>query len=817
MMNESRQPRGATAALKDYLREHRSMGHRVLHHYLSIERRFLLSSDLRDGFAELCATDETLELAVSPIARVIAVTQEAALETPWVYLAVRPAVARWRYVRIHMDTMDLEEISVNEFLHFKERLAEGDHEASQWVLEVDLEPFNREFLKFHEARSIGRGVEFLNRRLSSGLFESLGRGDQQLLKFLSVHRYREQQLMLTPGLRSVSDLRRVLRQAEDVLMDQDQQADWETVGQELRALGFEPGWGRSVARMRETMHLLSDILEAPEPTTLERFLSRIPMIFSLVILSPHGYFGQTDVLGRPDTGGQVVYILDQVRALEREMRARLHDQGLDIHPQVVVITRLIPEADGTTCDQPREPIAGTQYAQILRVPFRSADGEVVPHWISRFEIWPYLERFTFDAEKEMLAELNGRPDLIIGNYSDGNLVASLMAQHLDVTQCNIAHALEKTKYLLSDLYWRDMETQYHFSCQFTADLIAMNTADFIITSTYQEIAGTRDSVGQYESHMAFTMPGLYRVVNGINVFDPKFNIVSPGADAEVYFPYTETDRRLVHLQDEITDLVYGDVPRSDARGVLKDQDKPLLFTMARLDHIKNITGLVEWYGLSEALRKEANLLVVSGHVDPDLSADEEERAQILLMHELMDRHQLDGQIRWLGVHLEKNFAGELYRFIADQRGAFVQPAVFEAFGLTVIEAMASGLPTFATRFGGPQEIIEHGFSGFHIDPNHGDQAAELMAQFLFRCRARPSYWKEISRAALRRVEERYTWTRYAERMMTLSRIYGFWKYVTNLERSETRRYLQMFYGLEFRRLAESMPNGHDRASQDASG
>jgi sucrose synthase len=57
-----------------------------------------------------------------------------------------------------------------------------------------------------------------------------------------------------------------------------------------------------------------------------------------------------------------------------------------------------------------------------------------------------------------------------------------------------------------------MDPTYHFSCQFTADLIAMNHADFIITSTYQEIAGNETRVGQYESMKAFTMPGLYRVV-----------------------------------------------------------------------------------------------------------------------------------------------------------------------------------------------------------------------------------------------------------------------------------------------------------------
>jgi sucrose synthase len=35
-------------------------------------------------------------------------------------------------------------------------------------------------------------------------------------------------------------------------------------------------------------------------------------------------------------------------------------------------------------------------------------------------------------------------------------------------------------------------------------------------------------------------------------------------------------------------------------------------------------------------------------------------------------------------------------------------------------------------------------------------------------------------------------------MMTLSRVYGFWKFVTHFERSETRRYLDALYGLQLR-------------------
>ncbi|GAB4360782.1 MAG: sucrose synthase [Gammaproteobacteria bacterium] len=786
--------------LDEFLIEHRDKLYLVLRHYLSLERPFLLRSDLWDEFVRFCEQEGLESLLRTPLGETIHATQEAVLDHPWVYMAVRPAVARWRYLRFHVEAARQEKIDVSEFLRFKERMVDGAR-SGEWVLELDLGPFNRDFPRLQEARSIGRGVEFLNRKLSSQLFQSSDEGYRQLLGFLRVHQYNGEQLMLNGGISDVKGLRRALRRADEFLAQQSPQATWGEVADTMRRLGFEAGWGRDVGRMRDTLDLLSDILEAPDPAALEAFLGRIPMIFSIAILSPHGYFGQANVLGLPDTGGQVVYILDQVRALEQEMRQRLWEQGLEIEPRIYVITRLIPEAGETTCDQRLEPIVGTRNAQILRVPFRAESGKVVPQWISRFHIWPYLERFTVDVERELLAELGGRPDLVIGNYSDGNLVATLLAQRLQVTQCNIAHALEKTKYLYSDLYWFENEEQYHFACQFTADLIAMNAADFIITSTYQEIAGRRDSVGQYESYAAFTMPGLYRVVNGIDMFDPKFNIVSPGADPEVYFPYHESDRRLSALHPEIERLLYA--PEVfEARGELVDRDKPMIFTMARLDKIKNLTGLVEWYGREPRLRRLANLLVIAGHIDPDHSSDDEERAQIERMHRLMDELALDGEVRWLGVHLEKNLAGELYRYIADHGGVFVQPALFEAFGLTVIEAMTSGLPTFATCYGGPLEIIEDGVSGFHIDPNHGEGVARRLCEFFEACREHPDYWERISRGAVERVRTRYTWQLYAERLMTLSRVYGFWKFVTNLERDETRRYLEMFYGLQYRPLAD---------------
>ncbi len=794
-------------SLTEYLHTHRDTVYPLLRHYINLGKPFLLQTDLWAEFQEFCSSGKEHDLCDTSVSRMIRQAQEAAIDSPWLYLAIRPRKATWVYIRFHLEEMELEEVTTSQFLRFKEKLILDKDKPRKWMLEVDLAPFNREFPKLQETRSIGNGVEFLNRKLSSQLFQDLEQGDHKILEFLRVHQYQGVQLMLNDQITDVNKLRKALRRAEDYLNEQPQDAESTSVIHTLRTLGFEQGWGNTVARIRESLNLLSDILEAPEPGNLEQLLSRIPMIFSMVIMSPHGYFGQSNVLGLPDTGGQVVYILDQVRALEKEMRKRIAEQGLQIEPQIIVVSRLIPDAENTTCDQKLEPIVGTKNARILRVPFRNSNGEVLQRWISRFEVWPYLEDFSAEVEKEILAELGGRPDLIVGNYSDGNLVATILANSLKVTQCNIAHALEKAKYLYSDLYWHDNDSEYHFSCQFTADVIAMNAADFIITSTYQEISGREDSVGQYESYSAFTMPGLYRVVHGIDMFDPKFNIVSPGADEEIYFPYTETQHRLTSLHGEINELIYGD-PESQARGKLIDDNKPLLFTMARLDRIKNITSLVEWYGKSEKMRELANLVVVAGHIDPNESSDREEQDQIQKMHQLMDEYQLDGHVRWLGKHLEKNMAGELYRCIADKRGAFIQPALFEAFGLTVIEAMACGVPTFATQYGGPLEIIEDNISGFHLDTNNVDASTETIVNFLNQCKDDKGYWEKISKGGIERIESRYTWKLYAERMMTLSRVYGFWKYVTNLERDETRRYLEMFYGLQYRPLADTVRKDH---------
>ncbi|KAM5547120.1 sucrose synthase [Rosa sericea] len=786
--------------LDDVLSAHRN---EILGFLSRIEAKgkgFLQPHQLIDEF-EAIPEASRHKLSESAFGEVLKNTQEAIVLPPWVALAVRPRPGVWEYIRVNVHSLVAEELLVPEYLHFKEELVDGSLNGN-FVLELDFEPFNASFPKPTLSKSIGNGVEFLNRHLSAKLFhdkESM----HPLLEFLRVHCYKGKNMMLNDRIQNVNALQHVLRKAEELLATLAPETPYKSFEIKLQDLGLERGWGDNAGRVLEMIQLLLELLEAPDPCNLEKFLGRIPMVFNVVIMTPHGYFAQDDVLGYPDTGGQVVYILDQVRALENEMLKRIKEQGLDITPRILVVTRLLPDAVGTTCGQRLEKVYNTKHSDILRVPFRTEKG-IVRKWISRFEVWPYLETYTEDVATELAKEFQGKPDLIIGNYSDGNIVASLLAHKLSVTQCTIAHALEKTKYPDSDLYWKKLDDKYHFSCQFTADLIAMNHTDFIITSTFQEIAGSKDTVGQYESHTAFTMPGLYRVVHGIDVFDPKFNIVSPGADMDIYFPYTEKEKRLTHFHPEIEELIYSQVENKEHLCVLKDRNKPILFTMARLDRVKNITGLVEWYGKNKKLRELVNLVVVAGDRRKE-SQDNEEKAELKKMYELIDTYKLNGQFRWISSQMNRVRNGELYRVIADSKGAFVQPAVYEAFGLTVVEAMTCGLPTFATCKGGPAEIIVNGKSGYHIDPYHGEQAAEILVDFFEKCKKDPSHWDKISQGGLKRIYEKYTWKIYSERLLTLTGVYGFWKHVSNLDRLESRRYIEMFYALKYKKLAESVP------------
>ncbi|KNA14328.1 hypothetical protein SOVF_108390 isoform B [Spinacia oleracea] len=665
--------------MPEALRERRYQMKRCFARYLQQGKRLMKLHHLMDELEKSIDDHaERTQLLEGTLGYILCSTQEAAVVPPHVAFAVRPNPGYWEYVKVNAHHLTVEGITATEYLKFKETIYDDKWATDENALEVDFGALEHSTPHLTLSSSIGKGMNFVSKFLSSKLWAEKEAAKPLVEHMLSM-KHRDDKLMINETLNTPAKLQAALVVADVFLSSFSTDTPFQNFELRLKEWGFEKGWGDTAARVRETMHSLSEVLQAPDPVNVENFFGRLPTIFNIVIFSVHGYFGQANVLGLPDTGGQVVYILDQVRALEEELLIRFKNQGLNVKPQILVVTRLIPDAQGTKCNQELEAIEGTKYSNILRVPFRTENG-VLRQWVSRFDIYPYLEKYTQDATTKILELMEGKPDLIIGNYTDGNLVASLMANKLQVTLDNDEHI-----------------------------------------------------------------------------------------------------------------------------GFLEDKKKPIIFSMARLDTVKNITGLVEWYGKNERLRSLVNLVVVAGFFDPSKSKDREETAEIRRMPTLIEKYRLKGHFRWIAAQTDKYRNGELYRFIADTRGAFVQPALYEAFGLTVIEAMNCGLPTFATNQGGPAEIIVDGVSGFHIDPHNGDEASNKIADFFQKCKNDDEYWNTVSAASLQRIYECYTWKIYANKLLNMGNMYTFWKMLNCKEKLAKQRYVQMFYNLEYRNLVKTVP------------
>jgi sucrose synthase len=697
----------------------------------SQDKRYFLRNEILQAFADYCHQSQKPAYFYhsSSLGTLIHYTHEIILERENTWFVVRPRIASQEVWRLTSDFTQFDLMTPKEFLDVSDRLV---NRYQSHILEIDLHPFYQASPRISDPRNIGQGLTFLNHYLCNQFVTDPQYWLDKLFQALQGIQYNGMRLLIGDRIRSGIQFAKQIKPAITFLSELPPHQPYPEFRFQLQQLGFEAGWGNNAARFKETLELLQRLIDTPQPSLLEAFVSRIPAVFRVVLVSIHGWVAQEDVLGREETLGQVIYVLEQARSLENKLQEEIKLAGLDclgIKPHVIILTRLIPNCQGTFCDLRLEKVNNTENAWILRIPFTDSHPEITNNWISKFEIWSYLEKFAQDAEKELLEQFQGKPNLIIGNYSDGNLVAFLLSRSLKVTQCNIAHSLEKPKNLFSNLYWQELEEKYHFSAQFTADLISMNAADFIIASTYQEIVGTPDTMGQYESYKCFTMPELYHVVDGIDLFNPKFNMVAPGVSETFFFPYNQTEKRNPQESQHIQNLLFHQED-DHIFGKLEDINKRPIFAVAPITSIKNLTGLAECFGKSQEFQSRCNLILLTSKLSPDEATNPEEAEEIEKLHNIINQYNIYNKIRWLGMRLPSSKIGEAYRIIGDKQGIFVHFALYEAFGRSILEAMISGLPTFATKFGGALEIIEDWQNGFHLNPTDLEGTAKTIINFL---------------------------------------------------------------------------------------
>jgi sucrose-phosphate synthase len=432
----------------------------------------------------------------------------------------------------------------------------------------------------------------------------------------------------------------------------------------------------------------------------------------LVLVSIHGLIRGRDLeLGRDaDTGGQTKYVVDLARALGE----------CEEVSQVDLITRRVVE--GRISDDYAEPVEQlSDSARIVRID--AGPDEYVP----KEELWDHLD-ILLDNLTNWLNEQPRMPDVVHGHYPDAGYVGARMASLLGAPFVYTGHSLGRDKrrrLLASGLSSEVIEDTYNISRRIAAEEEALANADLVVTSTHNEIEE------QY---------ALY------NYYDPnRMAVIPPGTDLELFHPPGKDDSvAFSRMLDPF----------------LRDPDKPLVLALSRPDERKNIASLVEAFGESEALQEAANLLIVAGTREDIRDLDSGARSVLTELLLLVDTHDLHGKVA-LPKHHRPDEVPEIYRLAVTGGGVFINPALTEPFGLTLLEAAASGLPVVATENGGPVDIIGNCRNGVLVNPLDKPAIADAMLSLL---KDRDA-WNKASRNGLHGVRQHYTWQAHARQYL----------------------------------------------------
>ncbi len=173
--------------------------------------------------------------------------------------------------------------------------------------------------------------------------------------------------------------------------------------------------------------------------------------------------------------------------------------------------------------------------------------------------------------------------------------------------------------------------------------------------------------------------------------------------------------------------------------------RPWLLTVARL----------KWHkGIDTALRVVQALAAAGLDVGYAVAGEGPDAEALRARAARMD---LADRVRWLGRVPEADLpalyaSATVYLGLSRQEGEEV-----EGFGLSLLEAQASGVPVVAGRSGGTEDAVHHGVTGFLTDPR-SDLAARPLVEALLRDPSRAGVLGAAGRARMLR---EFTWERVA--------------------------------------------------------
>ncbi len=430
----------------------------------------------------------------------------------------------------------------------------------------------------------------------------------------------------------------------------------------------------------------------------------------VLLISIHGLIRANDLeLGRDaDTGGQTKYVVELATALAENAGAE--------RVELLTIENIDPAVSADYAESV-EPICDG--ADIIRISCG------VDEYLPKEALWDHLDRFV-DNTIKYLKQQERMPDLIHSHYADAGYVGCRLSHLLGIPLIHTGHSLGRSKrrrLLSAGLTPDEIEKRYNISRRIEAEEETLGVADLVMTSTHQEI---EEQYGAYEYY-----------------HPDKMRVIPPGTDLNRFYP---------PMGEEWDSEAYQLVAK-----FLEYPIKPMILALSRPDKRKNISTLIEVYGESKTLQSLANLIIIVGNRD-DINEMEEGSQEVLKSLLLdIDRYDLYGKVAYPKYHSSEHVP-VFYRLAALSNGVFINPALTEPFGLTLIEAAATGVPIVATEDGGPRDILENCKNGFLVDPlDHQDIESKLIEIL-----DNKEQWDAMSVNGLVGVHKQYRWDAHAD-------------------------------------------------------
>lgn len=423
------------------------------------------------------------------------------------------------------------------------------------------------------------------------------------------------------------------------------------------------------------------------------------------LISVHGLMRAHDLeLGRDaDTGGQIKYVIELATALAQ-------------HPDVERVDLLTRQVFSSKLDpiyaQATESLA--EGVNIVRLPCGPR------RYLRKEVLWPHLASFA-DAALQHIKKIGRIPDAIHSHYADAGYVASTISSLLSVPMVHTGHSLGRVKrerLLEKGVRAHAIETQYAMTQRIEAEEMALDNASAIIASTKQEVEE------QYALYDNYT--------------PKRITVIPPGVDLTKFSPPNSKT-----ASSEIS---------VELARFLRDPNKPMILALSRADPRKNIATLIKAYGENEQLRNKANLVIIAGERHDIMTMEKTSRRVLQEILLLIDYYDLHGSVAYPKKHSADDVP-DLYRLAAQTKGVFVNPALTEPFGLTLLEAAASGLPLIAPNDGGPRDILSHCKNGVVVDPL---DSKKMSAQIL-KTISDQAMWQQWSASGMAGVAKHYTW------------------------------------------------------------